>query len=111
MAGAEGIVGTLIAPEKSRQPSPLAQAAIKAHREKYGEDPGPFFLNAYAAATALFNAIQKAGSTDYDAIGKALKSEKIDTTLGTITFDQKGDAVGVGFQVFQVKNGVYVEVK
>jgi branched-chain amino acid transport system substrate-binding protein len=91
--------------------SPLAQEAIKAHQQKYGEDPGPFFLNAYAAATALFNAIEKAGSTDFAAIGKALKSEKIDTTLGSITFDQRGDAVGVGFQVFQVKNGVYVEVK
>ena len=91
--------------------SPLAQAAIAAHKTKYGEDPGPFFLNAHAAATALLNAIGKAGSTDSEAIAKALKSEKVDTTLGTITFDARGDAVGVGFQVFQVQNGVYVEVK
>jgi branched-chain amino acid transport system substrate-binding protein len=90
--------------------SPLAQEAIKAHQQKYGEDPGPFFLNAHAAATALLNAIDKAGSTDPEAIAKALKSETIDTTLGSITFDNRGDAVGVGFQVFQVQNGVYVEV-
>ncbi len=86
-------------------------AANKAHQDKYGEDPGAFFLNAYAATTAILNAIEKAGSTDYDAITKALKSEYVDTTLGNISFDEKGDAIGVGFSVFQVQNGVYVEIQ
>jgi branched-chain amino acid transport system substrate-binding protein len=86
-------------------------AANKAHQDKYGEDPGAFFLNAYAATTALLNAIQKAGSTDYDKVSNALQSEYVDTTLGKISFDKKGDAIGVGFSVFQVQNGAYVELK
>lgn len=90
---------------------PMTIAANKAHQDKYGEDPGAFFLNAYAATQAILNAIDKADSTDYDKVSKALKSEYVDTTLGNISFDEKGDAIGVGFSVFQVQNGAYVEIK
>ncbi len=91
--------------------NPLAVKATKAHQEKYGEDPGAFFLNAYAGTIAVLNAIEKAGTTDYDAVVKALRSEYVDTPLGSISFDDKGDAIGVGFSVYQVQNGSYVELK
>lgn len=90
---------------------PMAVKAIEAHKAKYGEEPGAFFKEAYAATQALLNAIEKAKSTDYDAIVKALKSEYVETTLGKISFDAKGDVIGFGFSVFQVKNGAYVELK
>ena len=91
--------------------NPMAIAANKAHKKAYGKDPGAFFLNAYAATLALLNGIEKAGSTDYDAISKALKTEYVDTPLGKIRFDEKGDATGVGFSMYQVKKGVYYEIK
>ena len=91
--------------------SPEAQAAIKAHQDTFGEDPGAFYLNAYAAMEALLNAIEKAGSTDYDAMMSALKSNYVNTPLGNISFDENGDAIGIGFAMFQVRNGVYVEVE
>lgn len=90
--------------------SAAAIAAADAHRAKYGTDPGPFFYNAYAAAQAVVNAIEVAGSTDYDDIVAALKSEYVDTPLGSISFDEAGDAIGVGFSMYQVQNGVYVEL-
>ena len=52
-----------------------------------------------------------AGGTDFDAVGKALKSSTVDTTIGKIKFDAKGDAEGVGFSVYQVKGGSFAEVK
>ncbi len=91
--------------------NPMAVKATKDHQEKYGEDPGAFFLNAYAGTLAILNAIEKAGTTDYDAVVKALRSEYVDTPLGSISFDKKGDAIGVGFSVYQVQNGAYVELK
>ncbi len=91
--------------------NPMAIAANEAHKKAFGKDPGAFYLNAYAAALALVNAIEKAGSTDYDAVSKALRTELADTPLGKIRFDDKGDALGVGFSVYQVRKGVYVEVK
>jgi branched-chain amino acid transport system substrate-binding protein len=89
----------------------LAQEAIAKHKQRYGSDPGAFYLNAYSAILALTNAIAKAGSTNYDAIGKALKTQWVETPLGRISFDAKGDAKGIGFSVFVVKNGKYEQVK
>jgi len=91
--------------------NPMTIAATKEHQKVYGSDPGAFFLNAYAATQALLNAIEKAGSTDYDAVSKALKENFVETTLGKIKFDDKGDAIGIGFAIYQVRNGVYEEVK
>jgi len=91
--------------------NPMAIEAIAAHKKTYGSDPGAFFLNGYAAAQALLNAIEKAGSTDYDAVEKALRTEYVETPLGKIRFDKKGDAEGVGFSIYQVQKGKYVELK
>lgn len=89
----------------------MAIKAIADHKKEFGSDPGAFFLNAYAAAQALFNAIAKAGSTDYNKVVAALKSNYVDTPLGHISFDQRGDIIGFGFSVYQVQNGKFVELK
>jgi branched-chain amino acid transport system substrate-binding protein len=91
--------------------NPMAIEAIAAHKKKYGSDPGAFFLNAYAATLALLNAIDKSCSTDYDDIVNALRTEFVATPLGILRFDERGDAIGVGFSMYQVQNGVYVEIK
>ncbi len=91
--------------------NPMAAAANAAHKAAYGEDPGAFFLNAYSAALALLNAIEKAGDTGYNRISNKLKTEYVETPLGNIRFDKRGDATGVGFSMYRVKNGAYVEVK
>ncbi len=90
--------------------NPLAQRAIAAHREQYGEDPGAFFLNGYAAMQALFAAIEEAGSTDYEAVRAALQSITVETALGQISFDSQGDTIGVGFAVSQVRDGSFQEL-
>jgi branched-chain amino acid transport system substrate-binding protein len=89
----------------------LYKKAAADHLAKYGEEPGAFFYNAYAAMLAVCNAIDKADSTEYAAMRDALTSNYVDTTLGSISFDNSGEAIGVGFVVYQVSNGKYVEVK
>jgi branched-chain amino acid transport system substrate-binding protein len=74
-------------------------------------DKGAFYLNAHAAVTALLGAIEAAGSTEYDAVTAALRGQYYETVLGSISFDDKGDAIGVGFSMYQVRNGVYEEVR
>jgi len=91
--------------------TPIAKKAIADHVAKYGEEPGAFFKEAYAATLAVVNAIQKSGATDYASITKALRGEFVDTSLGKISFDAKGDVIGSGFSVFQVQSGKYVELK
>lgn len=105
---AEGVYAT--APRDVSK-NPLAIKATEDHQKTYGADPGAFYLNAYSAAIALLTAIENAGSTDYDAVTKALRTQYADTPLGKIKFDDRGDAIGVGFSMYQVQNGVYKELK
>ena len=95
---------------KDTTANPLSKEAFAAHKAKYNADAGAFFENAYSAALAMLNAIEKADSTELEALKKALQTEKVDTPVGNIYFDEKGDAVGVGFSVYQVKDGVFVEL-
>ncbi len=90
---------------------PLYQDGGGEAQEAFGEEPGAFYKEAYAAAIALLNAIEKAGSTEYAALEKALRSEWVETPVGKISFDERGDAKGVGFSMYQVKDGSYVEVQ
>lgn len=90
---------------------PLNAAATAEFKAAYGGDPGAFFQEGYSAAMALLNAIEKAGSTDYAAVTKALQTQYVETPVGNIKFDGKGDAEGVGFSVYQVKDGKFVELK
>lgn len=87
----------------------------KEYREKFkqaeGTDPGAFFDNAIAATLALTNALAKAGSTDPEAVAKALRNEEVATPFGTIRFDAKGEPIGIGFSIYQVRDGQYVHVQ
>jgi branched-chain amino acid transport system substrate-binding protein len=91
--------------------NPMAIMAKKEYQDAYGEDPGAFFDQAYAAALCLLNAIEKAGSTEYAAIVDSLHTQLTDTPFGKIKFDEKGDAIGVEFSVYKVENGVFAEQK
>ncbi len=91
--------------------NPIAVEAIEMHKKEFGEDPGAFYLNAYAATQALINAIEKSGSTEYDVVKKTLQSEWVATPLGIIKFDERGDAIGVGFAVYQVQGGNFATIE
>ncbi len=105
---AEGVYAT---GPKDTSKNPMAIAANELHKQTHGADPGAFYLNGYAAAQAILNAIQKAGSTDYAAVSKVLQAQFVETPLGKIKFDKRGDAIGVGFSIYQVEKGNYVELK
>ena len=104
---AEGVYAT--GPIDTTQ-SPMAIAAIEQHKKVYGTEPGAFYLNAYSATLCLLQAIDKAGSTEFGAVAEALRTNWFETPLGKISFDEKGDAKGIGFAIYQVQNGQYVEV-
>jgi branched-chain amino acid transport system substrate-binding protein len=105
---AEGVYAT---GPKDVSSNPLTKEYTDKHKAEFKSDPGAFYDNAVSAAIALLTAIQNAGSTDYDAIVNALQTKEVDTPVGSIKFDNRGDAIGVGFAMYQVKDGQYVEVK
>ncbi|CCO22090.1 branched-chain amino acid ABC transporter substrate-binding protein [Maridesulfovibrio hydrothermalis] len=107
-AAAEGVYAT---GPRDITGNPMYKVALDQYKASNEGEPGAFFFEAYSAAQALLKAIEVAGSTDYDKIVNALRTHEVDTPVGKIKFDAKGDAIGVGFSMYQVKNGEYAEVK
>ena len=105
---AEGVYAT---GPKDVSANPMAIAANEAHKKEYETEPGAFFLHGYSASLALLNAVEKAGTTDCNAVSQALRTEYVETPLGKIRFDEHGDTIGIGFSMYQVQDGVYVELK
>lgn len=96
---------------KDNSGNPLYKKAHAAHEDAYSEKAGAFYTEAYSAMIAIAEAIKAAGTTDYDKVTAVLKNTWVETPIGKIKFDERGDAIGAGFSVYQVQNGKYVEVK
>ncbi|MFW5784257.1 MAG: branched-chain amino acid ABC transporter substrate-binding protein [Spirochaetota bacterium] len=103
---AEGVYAT---GPRDTSSNPLFVEAAERHMEEYDEEYGAFFMNAYAAALVLFDAIEQGGSTEYSAIIENLTSNFVDTPLGRVSFEESGLPIGVGYSVYQVEDGVFVE--
>jgi branched-chain amino acid transport system substrate-binding protein len=107
----ESAEGTYCAGQVDLSRSEAAQVAVADHQKRYyGKDIGPYFLYAAGAAQALFAAVSKVGSdTDLAAIKKRLHEDTVETVMGPVRFNAKGDIIGASFKLFVVKNGQYVE--
>jgi branched-chain amino acid transport system substrate-binding protein len=90
--------------------NPITRQYRAAYIKKYGAEPGPFFDNAVAATLALTNSIRVAGSTETEKIAKTLHTQATATPFGEIMFDKYGDAIGVGYSMYVVKKGAFVQV-
>jgi branched-chain amino acid transport system substrate-binding protein len=91
--------------------NPIARQYREKFKKIEGVDPGAFFDNAIAATLALTNAMVKAGTAEPEAVAKALREFDVATPFGSIRFDAKGDPIGIGFSIYQVRNGHFVQVR
>ncbi|HHW66880.1 MAG TPA: ABC transporter substrate-binding protein [Epulopiscium sp.] len=80
------------------------QNFLKVYKEKYNEDPVSFAALGYDAMKILAAAIEKAGSTDKDAVVKALAETDITSVTGKITFDENRNPVKE-VSIIKIENG------
>ncbi|MBY4678963.1 high-affinity branched-chain amino acid ABC transporter substrate-binding protein [Marinobacterium arenosum] len=67
-----------------------------------GVDPsGPFIWTSYAAVQALAEVIGKVGAESPAKVAEALHGATIDTAIGPLTWDDKGDLKGFEFRVYR----------
>jgi branched-chain amino acid transport system substrate-binding protein len=105
IAGNDG-EGTLM----TFSPDPAKNADNAAIVKKFsdaGTKPEGYVLYTYAAIQAWADAAKAAGSTDFDAVTKALDDGTFKTVIGDVDFDDKGDVTLPGYVVYQWKNGAY----
>jgi branched-chain amino acid transport system substrate-binding protein len=81
----EGILAQMRAPFFFLN-SPVAKGFTKRYREKTGSYPSDFAIQGYEGMDILLQGIAAAGSTDSDAIGKALLNIDYDGIRGKIRF-------------------------
>ena len=85
--------------------------ALADHAKRHTEGVGPYFFYSIAAAEALFDAVEKVGNTtDLDAIKKQLQTNTVETILGPVRFDEKGDLLGSSAVMYEVQDGKFVKV-
>jgi branched-chain amino acid transport system substrate-binding protein len=96
--------GTLL----SHAPMPMAnpEAVLLAKRfasKDFGGNPGPF--RAYAVVQVWARAVERAGTFAPSAVAETLRTSQLDTVLGRIGFDQKGDVTGANTFLWYVWKG------
>ena len=89
-------------PRKNEIAKPVVHKLLAAGKTAEG-----YALYTYAAIQAWAQAVNTAGSTDYDAVVAALNDGKFETVLGELEFDDKGDVTLPGYVFYEWKNGQY----
>ena len=104
--------GTIASGQADISGTDAAKAAIADHHTRHQEAPGTYFFYAAGAAQALFAAVEKTGNgTDLDTIKKHLNEDTVETVMGPVRFDAKGDVIGAKFILYEVKNGQFVAIE
>ena len=101
--------GTLMtfAPDP-RKLKTAADVVKKFQAAKY--DPEGYTLYTYAAFQAWAAAAAKAGSTDVGKVSAALRGMSVDTVLGKLAWDAKGDVKDAAYVWYVFKDGKYNEM-
>ncbi|MDR3203427.1 MAG: branched-chain amino acid ABC transporter substrate-binding protein [Deltaproteobacteria bacterium] len=110
MAG-QAAEGLIVAGQRDLSGSKASQQAIASHKSRRSEDIGPYFFYSIGAAQAWFAAVEKAGdAADFPAIKKRLTEETVETVMGPVRFDARGDVIGASYSLFRLKNGLFEEI-
>jgi ABC-type branched-subunit amino acid transport system substrate-binding protein len=83
-----------------------AREFVKAYRNAYQHEPGPYSVYEYDAVGVTAQAIRQAKSAKPEDIAEALHGLKsYNGATGEIAFDQKGDRLKAAFMAVTVRNG------
>jgi branched-chain amino acid transport system substrate-binding protein len=93
MIAGSALEGTVMVAVTDMRSSPSAADVVERFRAQSYE-PAGVTLNAYAAVEVWAQAVEAAGSFDFEGVTKVLHSRQFDTVLGRIGFDEKGDVTG-----------------
>jgi branched-chain amino acid transport system substrate-binding protein len=101
--------GTLITFGPDARKNPAAAEAIK-HFAASKIDPEGYTLYGYAAVQVIAAGIKAAGTADPQAVADKLHSGMtIDTVVGPLSYNQKGDITRLDFVFYELKDGRFVE--
>lgn len=104
---AEGMYVTAFAPSPA---SAADDAWIKAYQAVEYRNPDTYSINGYAALQALAEGVKKAGSLDAGQVAEALQRIDLQSFVGRVRYDERGDLREPQIYIFQVQEGEFVQV-
>ena len=91
--------------------NPAARSAVSAFRERKYEPEG-YTLYTYAAFQVLKQALVAAGDqAGPAAVAAQIRAAPVETVLGKLAFDTKGDVQGTGYVLYRWHDGKYAEFR
>ena len=81
----------------------------KLYTKKYGEEPGAYDAYAYEGAMIILEAIKNVGN-DSDKVRDYLYKTTFKSMTGELKFDKDGEVDRL-YGIYQVQNGIFVEIK
>jgi branched-chain amino acid transport system substrate-binding protein len=102
--------GTMFVFPSDPQSKPEAKEAVEKIKAG-GFVPEGFTLFSYAVVQAIAEGVKRAGSDDPMAVAEALKNgTPVETVVGPITFDEKGDILNATYDINQWHDGKYAPI-
>lgn len=92
----EGLLVTMLT---KYQLDPANAGVVKALEAKGEDTTGPFIWTSYAALQSIVSAASKVGD-DSEKVAEYLRGNTVDTVMGPLQWDEKGDLKGFSFGVF-----------
>ncbi len=91
--------------------SSLFDKWVSRYKETFSKEPSSDAIYYYSATEVLLQAVERAGTTDPQKVAEILKSERFETSMGEIGFDEKGDILG-GYRenVLQLVDGEFISI-
>jgi len=99
LAGAEGAIYYYYGFPKNKMNDWLVQE----HQKRYGQPPDFFTAGGFAAASAVVEAIKKAGGTDTEKLIAAMEGLSFETPKGTMTFRKEDHQAMQNMYQFRIK--------
>jgi branched-chain amino acid transport system substrate-binding protein len=101
--------GTLMTFAPDPRKVPAAKAVVDMFLRD-GYNPEGYTLYTYAAIQVFKAAAEKAKSVKVDDLSKALHTMSVDTVIGALKWDAKGDVTDPKYVFYVWKNGKYAEM-
>jgi branched-chain amino acid transport system substrate-binding protein len=113
-AVAEGWRVTNVGPDPEQ--TPTSRAWAERYRQRFGAEPTPYSMTAYAAAVVVADAVSRVvkhgvhvtRATVRDAIAS---TRLADTPVGLVSFDPDGDLEHPAVSIYQIKDGRFHHVE
>ncbi|ALU88717.1 ABC-type branched-chain amino acid transport system, periplasmic component protein [Herbaspirillum rubrisubalbicans M1] len=109
-AGADANGALVLEPGPPEDKMPGWKSFRQRYSESFDSSIDLYSVFSYEAAQAIIEGLRRAGSTDSDAVARAMHRLRFEGVSGPVAFNEEGDLLNPGFTMYEVKDQRWVAV-